>query len=225
MCILLRLRHITTAAAALVGLCFLFPGIARAAERPKQQVRLGTAAAPFGWATAIADLDSDEKLDFAIADRTSYGTNGYNYRLQLTLSQAESQTFQFHSTDSALNVSIVDLDNDADLDVVLTHAISGEIAGVWLNNGSGDFQQGRTEDFVRADFSARRANTITAAIIAATLAAVPLQQKIAAPAGRVSFDRLLRATSSRDRASQSLGIDNTLRSLIAPRAPPAILPL
>src|SRR6516225_5268164 len=187
MCILLRLRHITTAAAALVALCFLFPGIARAAERPKQQVRLGTAAAPFGWATAIADLDSDEKLDFAIADRTSYGTNGYNYRLQLTLSQAESQTFQFHSTDSALNVSIVDLDNDADLDVVLTHAISGEIAGVWLNNGSGDFQQGRTEDFVRADFSARRANTITAAIIAATLAAVPLQQKIAAPVGHVSF--------------------------------------
>jgi hypothetical protein len=224
MCILLRLRHAKIAAAALGALCFLFPGIAGAAERPKQQVRIGTAAAPFGWATAIADLDSDEKLDFAIADRTSYGANGYNYRLQLTLSQAESQTFQFHSTDSALNVSIVDLDNDADLDVVLIHAISGEIAGVWLNNGSGDFQQGRTEDFVRSALRARRTNAITAVIVPAALAAVPLQKKIAAAAGRVSFDRLLRATSRREKASQRLRIDNALCSLVGPRAPPAILP-
>src|SRR6516225_1127377 len=174
MCILLRLRHITTAAAALVALCFLFPGIARAAERPKQQVRLGTAAAPFGWATAIADLDSDEKLDFAIADRTSYGTNGYNYRLQLTLSQAESQTFQFHSTDSALNVSIVDLDNDADLDIVLTHALSGEIAGVWLNDGRGGFDQGHTEDFLHAGLKFRGRAAISARTARETLAALPL---------------------------------------------------
>jgi hypothetical protein len=225
MCILLRLRHGKIAAAALVALCFLFPGIAGAAERQKQQVRLGTAAAPFGWATAIADLDSDEKLDFAIADRTSYGANGYNYRLQLTLSQAESQTFQFHSTDSALNVSIIDLDNDADLDVVLTHAISGEIAGVWLNNGSGDFQQGKTEDFVQAGLSARRTNKITTAIIPPALVAVPLQKKFAAAAGRVTFDRLLRTSYCKDRESQRPSIDKALCSLIAPRAPPAILPL
>ena len=219
------LRHTKTAAAALVALYLLFPRIACAAEKPKQQVRLGTAAGPFGWATAIADLDSDEKLDFAIADRTSYGANGYNYRLQLTLSQAQSQTFQFRSADSALKVSIVDLDNDADLDVVLTHAISGEIAGVWLNNGSGDFQQGNTEDFLRADLIARRTMTIAAAIIPAALAAVPLQKKIAAPAVRVSFDNQLRETSRREREPQHLRRSGTLRSLIAPRAPPAILPL
>lgn len=143
---------------------------------------------PFGWATAVADLDSDAKLDFAIADRTSYGANGYNYRLQLTLSRAESQVFQFHSADSALKVSVVDLDNDADLDIVLTHAISGEIAGVWLNNGSGDFHEGQVEDFQQAGVQLKGSVTIGTANNAPALAGTTFDRKPVMRAAKVVPD-------------------------------------
>src|SRR5690349_13630992 len=133
-----------------VALVFAYAGVARpaaAAERGKAQLSLGTAGMPFAWSTAVADLDSDHKLDFATADRTGHSTEGYNYRLKLALSREGNQTFQFRSSDSALNISIIDLDNDTDLDIVLTHALSGEIAGVWINNGSGAFHQGNAADF------------------------------------------------------------------------------
>src|SRR5215831_17400169 len=133
-----------------VALVLIYAGVPRtavAAERSNAQLALGTAGMPFSWSTAVGYLDSDEKLDFAVADRTGHSTEGYNYRLKLALSRDGNQTFQFRSSDSALNISIVDLDNDADLDVVLTHAFSGKIAGVWINNGSGAFQQGDAADF------------------------------------------------------------------------------
>ena len=133
-----------------VALVLIYAGVPRsaaAAERGKTQLSLGTAGMPFAWSTAVADLDSDHKLDFAIADRTGHSTEGYNYRLKLALSREGNQTFQFRSTDSALNISIIDLDNDTDLDIVLTHALSGEIAGVWINNGSGAFHQGNASEF------------------------------------------------------------------------------
>jgi hypothetical protein len=142
------------------------PRAAAAADRGKLQLSLGNAGMPFAWSTAVADLDSDETLDFAIADRTGHSTEGYHYRLKLALSREGNQTFQFRSPDSSLNISIIDLDNDADLDVVLTHAISGEIAGVWINNGSGAFHQGNAADF--------------------PLGALSLRQKVIAPSGNVS---------------------------------------
>jgi hypothetical protein len=140
-----RLRYLIV-----VALVLVYAGVPRpaaAAERGKTQLSLGTAGMPFAWSTAVADLDSDHRLDFATADRTGHSTEGYNYRLKLALSREGNQTFQFRSTDSALNISIIDLDNDTDLDIVLTHALSGEIAGVWINNGSGAFHQGNAADF------------------------------------------------------------------------------
>lgn len=217
-----RLLYKKTAAAALVALYFLFPRFACAAELPRHQVRLGTAAMPFGWATAIADLDSDEKLDFAIADRTGYGSNGYSYRLQLTLSNAESQNFQFRSTDSALNVSIVDLDNDADLDIVLTHALSGEIAGVWLNDGRGRFDQGHTEDFLQADLKFSGTTAVSATAAPETLAALPLQKKAAIPAARISCGGVILPVFSSLSGSRHLSAEGPLCNLTSPRAPPSV---
>jgi hypothetical protein len=152
-----------------VALVMAYAGVARpvsAAAHGKTQLSLGTAGMPFAWATAVADLDSDHKLDFAIADRTGHSTEGYSYRLKLALSREGNQTFQFRSTDSALNISIVDLDNDTDLDIVLTHALSGEIAGVWINNGSGAFHQGDATDF--------------------PLGVVALHQKVISPSGNIN---------------------------------------
>ena len=40
-----------------------------------------TAARPFGWATAIADFNTDGKPDMAVADRLARTGGGYSYRI------------------------------------------------------------------------------------------------------------------------------------------------
>lgn len=212
-------RHTKVFVAALVGLYLLLPGIA-SAEKAGQPFRLGTAAMPFGWSTAVADLDSDHKLDFAVADRTSSGANGYNYRLQLSLSQAENQTFQFRSSDSALNVAIVDLDNDADLDIVLTHPLTGRIAGVWLNNGRGDFQQGNAEDFLQADSKTGGSVTIRTVNLHEMPATLPLQRRATADERDIRFDLPIIPASAAITAHSDLYSGESVPRFLVPRAPP-----
>jgi hypothetical protein len=182
-----RLRYLIV-----VALLLVYAGVARpaaAAGRGKTQLSLGTAGMPFAWATAIADLDSDHKLDFAIADRTGHSPEGYNYRLKLALSREGSQTFQFRSTDSALNISIVDLDNDTDLDIVLTHALSGEIAGVWINNGSGAFFQGDAADFPLGVLTLHQKVIAASGSITVSSATLPNRKKAAVDCAVVRYDR------------------------------------
>ena len=218
-----KLRHTKAFVAALVALYLLFPGRVSAQKKPAQPFRLGTAAMPFGWATAVADLDSDQKLDFAVADRTSSGANGYNYRLELSLSHAENQIFQFRSSDSALNVSIIDLDDDADLDIVLTHALTGRIAGVWLNNGSGDFQQGNAEDFLQAD--TKTAGTVVIKTLRAqeALATLPVQRRAPVNEDRIRFDRPIVPASAAVSKPQDLHAGEGMPRFLVPRAPPISL--
>jgi len=137
--------------AALLLLCFASPHTTYArASGSHSGFRLGTAAGAFGPSAAIADFDSDAKPDFAIADRISSGSQGYTYTLEVGLSFEKSQVFHFRSPHSALTVSVLDLDNDKDLDVVLTHALTGDVVGVWINNGRGQFHQGNADDFPHA---------------------------------------------------------------------------
>src|SRR5262249_27176040 len=149
--------------------------------------RPGTAAAPFGWATAVADLDSDEKLDFAIADRGAPGVLGYDYRLELGLSREQSQIFHFHSPHSALTVSILDLDNDRDLDVVLSQAVSGEVAEVWINNGHGQFHRGNVVGFAGLQIHSANKVTVDPGGTVALIAAAPLRKFASLAAGPVQF--------------------------------------
>src|SRR5215471_6078890 len=98
MCLVSKSRYLL-----ILTLVLLYAGLARpaaAAERGNAQIALGNAGMPFAWSTAVADLDSDEKLDFAIADRMGRSNEGYNYRLKLALSREGSQPFQFRSPDS-----------------------------------------------------------------------------------------------------------------------------
>src|SRR5262249_29555016 len=125
---------------------FLMASPSYAADGNTKTFRLGTAALPYGWSTAIADFDADKKPDFAIANKIGTSTRGYEYSIELNLSLESRQVFRFHSSDSALSIAALDLDNDHDLDVVLTRPLNGEVVGVWINNGSGQFSEGNRED-------------------------------------------------------------------------------
>jgi len=99
--------------------------------------RLGTAASPFGWATASADFDGDGRPDFAIVDRV--GLAGGRFAIDIEVASAPAQRFVLTSSYDAVTVLVVDVDHDNDLDIVVTPALTGEVLAVWLNDGFGRF--------------------------------------------------------------------------------------
>src|SRR5262245_54955299 len=100
------------------------PEPASAAAAPPASVaagfRLGTAARPFAWSTAIGDLNADGRPDFAIADRVGRRPTGFAYNLELSIAGGQSASVAFDSDQDALSVSLRDVDHDRDLDVVVT---------------------------------------------------------------------------------------------------------
>ncbi|HEY7289878.1 MAG TPA: FG-GAP repeat protein [Vicinamibacterales bacterium] len=101
---------------------------------------LGTAAGPFGWSSAVADFDRDGSPDFAIADRSRVsGDSGYGYRILFAVSGQPPQVISFHSEASALTLTVEDVDDDHDLDVLVSEPASRNVAAVWVNDGHGAF--------------------------------------------------------------------------------------
>ena len=103
--------------------------------------RLGTAARPFAWSTAVGDLNADGRPDIAVADRIGRGASGFKYNVQLSISGGESQSVDFNSDQDALSVVLRDVDHDRDLDVVVTGTVSRSIVAIWLNDGTGRFER------------------------------------------------------------------------------------
>ena len=109
--------------------------------------RLGTAAGSLGWSTAVADFNTDGTPDLAIADRVSHAIGAASYRIEFSVSGRESKSVAFESDQDALTVRVSDVDHDNDLDVVVSSALSREIVGVWLNDGSGGFKASDARPF------------------------------------------------------------------------------
>ena len=76
----------------------------------------------------------------AIADRVSDAPGAASFRIEFSVSGLESKTVAFESDQDALTVRVSDVDHDNDLDLVVSAALSHEVVGVWLNDGSGGVQ-------------------------------------------------------------------------------------
>jgi hypothetical protein len=101
--------------------------------------RLGDAARPFGWSTAIGDVNTDGTLDVAVADHVGQWASEYMYRIELSISGQASPDVTFESTHDAVSIRLSDVDRDNDLDIVVGVPLSAETVGVWLNDGHGHF--------------------------------------------------------------------------------------
>jgi hypothetical protein len=123
---------------------------ARASAEPEaarpHTFRLGTAASPFGWSTAIGDLNADGRPDYAVADRVGRRASGAAYELELTLGGIDSRSVWFEAPDEALAVTLRDVDHDHDLDVVVTALPSRAVVHIWLNDGHGRFHDAPSND-------------------------------------------------------------------------------
>jgi len=111
-------------------------GSCRSANLP---FRLGNAARPLAWSTAIADFNVDGAPDMAVADRVAHGLTGYSYRIELSISGQQSDAVTFESVNEAIQLHVSDVDDDNDLDLVASGVLSKDIVGVWLNDGHGRF--------------------------------------------------------------------------------------
>jgi hypothetical protein len=106
---------------------------------PVRGFRLGTAAAPFGPAAAVADFNDDGVADFAVVDRIVSSEPQHRYAVQIAVSNALEQRFILSSPHEAVTVVVEDVDHDDDLDVVVTRPLLPEVLAVWVNDGFGRF--------------------------------------------------------------------------------------
>jgi FG-GAP-like repeat len=111
-------------------------------ELDRPAFRLGDAAKPFGWSTAVGDFNKDGQVDVAIADHIGRRTGAYAYRLEFLISGGLAGAVTFESVHNAVTISVADVDRDNDLDVVVDVPISGETVGIWLNDAHGHFTLG-----------------------------------------------------------------------------------
>ena len=144
------------------------PVAARATSQPVSSnpafvpaFRLGSAAQPFGWSTAVGDFNADGTPDLVIADHTSRRAGLYAYQIQFSVSGLDSRNFAFESPQDAISVRIFDVDHDDDLDVVVNSAASREVVGIWLNDGHGRFQSADVRRFASEIRLLRSVNATT----------------------------------------------------------------
>jgi hypothetical protein len=199
-----------------------FPGAASAqfapavAPQPAPIFRPGTAGGPFGWSSAIADFNADGRPDIAVADRV--GGLGSSFRIEFQLSNGPRQFVSFASAHTALTVTAVDVDNDHDIDLVVTPVLSRHVIGVWLNDGSGHFRRGRTRDLPALPSQLSPASISGQAPQLSLATSTPRRMSALSPsaarAPAISVADRIRPAASTDLPQRFLA------SALAPRAPP-----
>jgi len=108
--------------------------------------------APLGTGWVVGDLDGDQKVDLAVSRDIARTANGYQYRVELKLTQAKTGSFTFSHTDGlGVTIAAIDVDGDNDLDLVIDGRFPGQRIGIWINDGNGTFTEDVHHRFTSTD--------------------------------------------------------------------------
>lgn len=168
--------------------------------------------------TAVADFNADGRPDLAVANHL--GTRGSAaYRIDVQLSNGARQSISFSSTLRGLHVAAVDVDNDHDLDLVVTPLLGRGVVGVWLNDGAGNFRRGDTDALPRD--LARLSSSTIAGYPWQLVAAVPVSRRLftAPPVSAITV--VVADGTACARAATTALSTHLLLSSLSPRAPPS----
>lgn len=102
---------------------------------------------PLERTVAIADLDGDHKPDGAILLKSRWLGPQQNLSIQLHFTDRPNTELTFQSDSQALTVTAWDIDHDGDIDLVVEETFSHKPISVWINEGHGDFHEGRVQDY------------------------------------------------------------------------------
>jgi hypothetical protein len=96
---------------------------------------------------AIADFDGDDKPDGAVLLESNPFLGSGNFQLELHLTSHKNANINFQSRELDISVAAIDIDHDGDVDIVVQQSVTHKGLQVWINDGHGNFEKGRIEDF------------------------------------------------------------------------------
>lgn len=190
-----------------------------ARENPASSLNL---TASIRQALAVADFDSDQKLDGAVLTDSGRLRGQSSYRIELHLSGSNNSELTFQSTETALAITASDVNNDGKPDVVIERALSHRRLYVWLNDGHGKFHKGRVEDFPSTEATGgEHAHAPTSSADYPALC-LPQQRGSETAMLAASFLRARPPSTSKITASSVAPLPvSSAFSLDSPRAPPS----
>lgn len=100
-----------------------------------------------GPTLAIADFDGDNKPDGAILLEADRLRGQGNFKIELHLTEHDNADIKFQSAEPELTVEALDIDHDGDIDLVIEQSVTRKRLQVWINDGHGNFEKVRIEDF------------------------------------------------------------------------------
>jgi len=100
-----------------------------------------------GSTLAVADFDGDNKLDGAVILETGPFLASTSFQIDLHFTDRRNQNISFESSESDITVAALDIDRDGDFDIVIEQSLTHKRLQIWLNDGHGNFEKGRVEDF------------------------------------------------------------------------------
>jgi len=96
---------------------------------------------------AIADFDSDDRPDGALLLEPASFLGSGSFQIELHFTGRKNANITFRSPEPDIAVAALDIDHDGDIDIVIEQSLTHKRLQVWLNDGHGNFEKGRIEDF------------------------------------------------------------------------------
>jgi len=168
---------------------------------------------------AIADLDGDNQPDGAVLVKSGWPGSIGLFKIQLHFTNHTNSEIAFQSTEAMIAVTAWDIDNDGATDLVVEEALTHKPLHVWINDGRGDFHEGRVQDFPAltpgAQDQLRSPNTAYFPAVC-----LPLQRGFEVPMMAASVLASPAPASNWNAASVGSLAQSHVRALNSSRAPP-----
>lgn len=148
-------------------LCSVLIALALAAPSVWAQDGLGRALSDAGKTQSLlnnslgqrfvaADFDNDMRPDGAVLVDAGQIQGSQLFRIRLYVSSGTDRELTFRSSETALTISVLDVNQDGTPDLVIEQTFTHKRLQVWLNDGHGRFRHARVEDFPSLGEAPRR---------------------------------------------------------------------